>query len=62
MKRIITVLTVICLIAVLVCGCGKKKDNTASGSTNTSPYMLLNFLTISLHCSINGNWSSPTGT
>ena len=36
-------------------------DNTASGSFNTSPYILLNFLTISLHCSINGNWSSPTG-
>lgn len=34
MKRIITVLTVICLIAVLVCGCGKKKDNTASGSNS----------------------------
>ena len=37
-------------------------DKTSFGSFNTSlPYMLLNFLTISLHCSISGNWSSPTG-
>lgn len=35
--------------------------STAFGSTKVSPYIELNFLTISLHCSINGSWSSPTG-
>ena len=37
-------------------------DKYISGSFKTSPYVELNVLTISLHCSNNGSWSSPTGT
>ena len=32
------------------------------GSTNVSPYIALNDLTISLSCSRIGSWSSPPGT
>ena len=34
----------------------------ADGRIRVSPYVLLNFSTISLVCSIMGSWSSPTGT
>ena len=35
MKKLISFVSVLCILAVLLCGCGKKKDKNNSESTTT---------------------------
>ena len=35
MKKIISLVAVLCLIGILFCGCGKKSDKTSSDATNS---------------------------